>query len=138
MHKANFGQRLIAELVEQVIAFLPVFYFVYTIWQQRGTDEIFNTGITGIIFMVWYGLVLLFVRPYLISKSGGSFGKLILGLKITNENGEKLTFWRAFFREITKRISSTFFFLGYFWMLRDPQKQTWHDMASGSIVVVNR
>jgi uncharacterized RDD family membrane protein YckC len=32
-------------------------------------------------------------------------------------------------------VSAIVFLLGYLWMLWDPEKQTWHDKAAGSVVV---
>jgi len=37
--------------------------------------------------------------------------------------------------EKAKILSAIPCLLGYFWMLWDPQKQTWHDKIVGSIVV---
>jgi uncharacterized RDD family membrane protein YckC len=42
---------------------------------------------------------------------------------------------RGFLRYIGRIISSLPIGLGYFWMLWDPQKQTWHDKIANSVVV---
>ena len=42
---------------------------------------------------------------------------------------------RAFIRYIGRFVSTIVFLLGYFWMLWDPEKQTWHDKFAGSVVV---
>jgi uncharacterized RDD family membrane protein YckC len=43
---------------------------------------------------------------------------------------------KAFFREyVGKFLSSLFFYLGFFWMLWDSQKQAWHDKIAGTVVV---
>jgi uncharacterized RDD family membrane protein YckC len=43
---------------------------------------------------------------------------------------------RAFLRWLVSILSAIVAFLGYLWMIWDPQKQTWHDKAAGSVVVL--
>ena len=42
---------------------------------------------------------------------------------------------RAFIRYIGRIVSAIPLLLGYFWMLWDNEKQTWHDKFAGAVVV---
>ncbi len=49
--------------------------------------------------------------------------------------GGPIGYGRAAVRYVARILSAIVIFLGYLWMLWDPQKQTWHDKLSGSVVV---
>jgi uncharacterized RDD family membrane protein YckC len=49
--------------------------------------------------------------------------------------GGPIGYPRAFIRYIARILSALPFLLGYFWMLWDREKQTWHDKLSNSVVV---
>ena len=51
------------------------------------------------------------------------------------QTGAPIGYPRAFVRQIVKIISALVFFLGYFWMLWDKEKQCWHDKAANDVVV---
>ena len=71
------------------------------------------------------------------SKYGATVGKMIMKLKVQNVNtGANLNLVEAVLREFVGRILSGLpLALGYFWMLWDPKKQTWHDKLAKSVVV---
>ena len=51
------------------------------------------------------------------------------------DTGRSLPYARAFVRALMSILSALPFFLGFFWMLWDRRKQTWHDMVANSLVV---
>src|SRR3954469_1143526 len=67
---------------------------------------------------------------------GASLGKMALGIKVLDfERGGRLGYGRALVRTIAKILSAIPLFLGYFWMLWDNEKRTWHDKIAGAVVV---
>lgn len=70
------------------------------------------------------------------SPSGQTIGKRALSIRVLDLNGGgSIGFNRAVLRYFASFLSTIVFFLGYFWMLWDPEKQTWHDKIAGSVVV---
>src|SRR4051794_27649321 len=70
------------------------------------------------------------------SERGASLGKMALGIKVLDfERGGRLGYGRALVRTIAKILSAIPLFLGYFWMLWDNEKRTWHDKIAGAVVV---
>ena len=70
------------------------------------------------------------------SASGQTLGKAALGIRVIDlKVGGSIGHPRALLRYISRLLSALVFFLGYFWMLWDPEKQTWHDKIAGSVVV---
>jgi len=70
------------------------------------------------------------------SPSGQTIGKRALGIRVLDlRTGGSIGFSRAVLRYFARILSGIPLFLGYFWMLWDPEKQTWHDKIAGSVVV---
>ena len=67
---------------------------------------------------------------------GATFGKSMCGIKIVDINtGGPIGYGNATIRYLVRIISGFVFYLGYLWMLWDPQKQCWHDKAAKCVVV---
>lgn len=70
------------------------------------------------------------------SASGQTLGKKALGIRVISlADGGSIGYGRAFIRYIGRIVSAIPLLLGYFWMLWDSEKQTWHDKFAGSVVV---
>jgi uncharacterized RDD family membrane protein YckC len=114
MKKATFFQRALAELIDFIVF-----------------------GALG-FFLLHPGFMLLLVayETFLVSQWGGyTVGKKIMGLKVVTVSGSSLDVKKAFIRAISKVLSFAVFFLGFIWMLWDPQSQTWHDKLADTNVV---
>jgi len=67
---------------------------------------------------------------------GQTLGKMAVGIRVFDlAQGGPIGYGRAFIRYIGRIASTIPIFLGYFWMLWDKEKQTWHDKFAGSVVV---
>ena len=66
---------------------------------------------------------------------GGTPGKRVLGLRVVNAAGGVPGLARALIRHLVAGISLLALLMGYFWMLWDAHKQTWHDKAAGTYVI---
>jgi uncharacterized RDD family membrane protein YckC len=68
--------------------------------------------------------------------TGQTLGKKALGIRVLDlRGGGPIGFSRAVIRYFGRILSALPIFLGYFWMLWDSEKQTWHDKLAGSVVV---
>jgi uncharacterized RDD family membrane protein YckC len=67
---------------------------------------------------------------------GQTVGKMALGIRVIDlARGGPIGYERAFIRWIGRFLSTIALLLGYFWMLWDREKQTWHDKLAGAVVV---
>jgi uncharacterized RDD family membrane protein YckC len=64
----------------------------------------------------------------------GTVGKKLLGLEVSDEDGNRVSFTKATGRYFGKILSGVVFYIGYLVMLGNPKKQTWHDSMSGCVV----
>jgi uncharacterized RDD family membrane protein YckC len=68
--------------------------------------------------------------------SGQTVGGRVASVRVVDANtGALIGIPRAIGRNIARILSGLVFGLGYFWMLWDPRKQTWHDKIAKTVVV---
>ncbi|MCD6012992.1 MAG: hypothetical protein K0Q79_2854 [Flavipsychrobacter sp.] len=86
----------------------------------------------GDIVVVWLYTALLTSGPAM-----ATIGKRALGIKVTDLNGERITFGQASARYFCSIISFIILLVGYFMMLWDEKGQTLHDKMAGTLVVAS-
>src|SRR6185369_9531561 len=64
------------------------------------------------------------------SKFQGSVGKLALGIKVTDMDGNKVEFGKAIVRNLSKILSHYIAFIGYIMAAFTDKKQALHDMIA--------
>jgi uncharacterized RDD family membrane protein YckC len=69
------------------------------------------------------------------SKKQATFGKSIMGIKVITKNGEKLSFFRAMWRYISRIFSALILFIGYIMIPFTKKKQGLHDFMAGTLVI---
>jgi len=136
---AGFWVRWLAEGVEVALnldIFLFGLYLFVTLSGQ--TLETFFAGLLYLIAgLLSIGPIInLGLHPWLVKSFGAGIGKLACGLEIIREDGSRLTFKNALFRDrIAKIASNALLGAGYLWILKTPQKQGWHDSLAGTYVL---
>jgi uncharacterized RDD family membrane protein YckC len=127
--RANFGYRLLAWIVDSIItgvAFSIVFFGLAAI------DE--ALGVLGYI-LGFVGLIAYFTY-FEGGPSGQTPGKKIVNIRVIDFNsGGPIGYGRALGRYFARILSGLPCYLGYFWMLWDREKQTWHDKLVTCVVV---
>lgn len=67
---------------------------------------------------------------------GQTLGKRVCNIRVIGiQDGRPIGIARGLVRYIGRFLSTLPIFLGYFWMLWDAEKQTWHDKLSSAVVV---
>ena len=80
-------------------------------------------------------LVLLYNMTYLVSKTGQSVGRRLVGISITDaKTGEPVGFMRTLARNLFAGLITGILYLGFLRLLVDRRKQTWHDKVFGTVV----
>lgn len=121
--RASFGERLAAAVIDSVL--LAVVGFVVR-------------AALGLVLGSLLGLVIgLAYWAYLEgSPSGQTVGKRAMSIRVIDfGTGEPIGVSRALIRYVARFVSALPCFLGYFWMLWDAEKQTWHDKLAATVVV---
>ena len=113
----------------------------------RLVAQILDTIIIGIGFLILgvissvvpvLGLlfILLFFYWFYNEMKCQTPGRRLLGIRVVNESGDPISFWRGILRGIIgKTVSGIFLYLGFIWAAFDREKRGWHDKIAGTYVV---
>jgi uncharacterized RDD family membrane protein YckC len=138
MKPAAIFTRILALFIDWLILGLIVLEFLIFISSSNTLETVLNNLTITFIGLMVIPIIIQIVQAYLTAKYGGSIGKLICGLMVTDENNQKISLNMAFFRTfIGPVINSPMIGLGYFWVFRNERRQGWHDLAIGTTVVEN-
>jgi uncharacterized RDD family membrane protein YckC len=64
-----------------------------------------------------------------------TLGKMAVGIKVTDMNGERISFGKATGRHFAKIISAIILLIGYIMAAFDSKKQALHDKMAGTLVL---
>lgn len=131
---AGFWRRLSASIIDGLILSIIGISISSALGSNPFTQEA-KTNLEVIDRVLTLIVSVIYVLLFWVNYDGATPGKRFLGIKILKENGEKLSYPSAFIRYVGYWISSLPLLFGYFWMLWDKKKQTWHDKLAGTIVV---
>ena len=131
---ASFVQRMMAYITDSLIlGLLTTGSLAYLLSINNQVDLIYRSIILiTLVFIpaVVFGII---YHAWFLSQSGATLGKQIWGVEIVDSNHQHLSFGMAFFREvILKQVSYLSLGLGFLWMIKQSDKQTWHDMLIGT------
>lgn len=143
---ADFLTRFGALFIDCMLILSPMLLLVYILlmtrvfklngWLFSLYPNEFNAFLR--MFILWVGPILICSLIYAlfeISRFQGTPGKIIGGIKVVDEHGNKLTFWRAFGRNASKAISIIIIFIGFLMALFTDRKQALHDMIAKTYVI---
>ena len=82
-----------------------------------------------------FPMVLLAYHMAFWTWKGTTLGGIVCSLRVIRTNGEDVRPPDAIIRGLTSILSLAALGIGCFWMLWDPQQQTWHDKIAGTFVV---
>jgi len=133
---SGFWRRVAASLIDSVIlgvvgAILGIVLGVAMV--SGGTDDTEVVELTGNVVSIFLGW--LYYALMESSSKQATIGKMVMGIKVTDLEGNQISFARASGRHFGKIISSLILAIGYLMMLWTEKKQTLHDKMAGCLVV---
>lgn len=139
-HLSNLTTKRIFAVLIDVIPILIVTFFMFYYFLDLDNDLInllrnpeqqefqsnFNIQLICIhimSFFMWitYGMLMD------CSKAQGTFGKVVMEIKVTTPDGNRIDCKRAVTRNLAKFASALPLFLGFIWTLLNKEKRSWHD-----------
>ena len=121
--RASFGIRLVAALIDGVL--LGIVGLVIRLI----VGDVVGSALNLLLGLAYYA--------YLEgSPSGQTVGKRAMSIRVIDfAGGGPIGPGRALLRYVGRILSAIPCALGYFWMLWDSEKQTWHDKIATTVVV---
>lgn len=151
---AGFLQRLVAIIIDAIIigvvqsfVFVPILAAVGLGFASGAEDMDFSdpdqaAGLIGTIMAAAGGLWILAMIIQVLyftfmesSKMQATIGKLALGLKVTDLEGNKLDFTKALVRNLSRIVSNLTMLIGYIIAAFTEKKQALHDIIAGTLVL---
>jgi uncharacterized RDD family membrane protein YckC len=132
--RAGFWRRFVAAFVDGIV--IGVIGWLLTVFGLGGDETGVTVNVAGgdwptvLISLVYF--------TYFHGRTGQTPGDAVFAIKVVDfrdGTGEPIGYGRAALRWLVSIVSALALLLGYLWMLWDPEKQTWHDKAAGSVVV---
>lgn len=103
---------------------------------QVSMPEIGIHLVRGIVaWVLFVGAGWLYEATMESSSKQATVGKMALGLKVTDEYGNRISFARASARYFSKILSRMILMLGYIMVGFTQRKQGLHDMIAGTLVI---
>jgi uncharacterized RDD family membrane protein YckC len=119
--RASFGRRLVAILIDFILL---------------GIIDGILSAIDHPLSYVGILVGLAYFAYFEGGPSGQTLGKRALGIRVYDfAHGGPIGYGRGVIRYLGRILSTIPCFLGYFWMLWDKEKQTWHDKLATTVVV---
>jgi uncharacterized RDD family membrane protein YckC len=92
-------------------------------------------GAYGVMVLVSIALSLLYFSVSESSRWQGTLGKLAIGLKVTDADGNRISFLRSLGRYFSHIVTNLTFGLGYVLNVFTARQQALHDLMTGTLVV---
>lgn len=137
---AGFWMRVAAYILDSLImsvVFVPLGIVIGVLMVGGGVDEnspimsLVNLGTNGISILagwLYYG----FMES---SSWQGTIGKRVLGLRVTDMNGSRISFGRASGRYFGKILSGMICLIGFLMVVFTEKKQGLHDLLAGTLIL---
>lgn len=137
MRYAGFWARVVATLIDMVVFMVVGGIGAVAVYMAGGISE---TGEPQAGYMVgldiaWFILGVLY---YVLMEAGptqGTLGKMAMGLKVTDTDGNRISNLRSLGRYFARFLSAIILLIGYIMCAFHPRKQTLHDVLCGTLVV---
>ncbi len=116
---AGFWVRFAALLIDGLVLAIPSVIVAITI--------------IGPVLVMW-----LYTAFMMSSSKQGTLGMMAMGLRVTDDHGNRLTFGKATARYFASILSSLIFYIGFLMLLGNKRKQTLHDQMAGTLILRGR
>ena len=144
---ASYHKRLLAYLID----ILPIVGIIFAIcYLLLGFDQTFHeylndqnnidkrvefykgrNSIRDLSLLIW----IIYSGLMDSSPLQGTLGKYVMRVKVTDYDGNKLSFKKGLLRNFSKVISTIPLGFGLFWIFFDKKNRTWHDQISSTLVL---
>lgn len=141
MAYGGFWRRLVAVLIDCIILGVVALIIYLALGVGVGGDEATQNSEDSILYEIYELMFWLIHFLYFVlqdsGESQGTIGKNLMGMKIYNGNGERISIARAALRYFAQIVSGLTLFLGYLMAAFTERKQGLHDMIAGTYVIKN-
>ncbi|MBB4069227.1 putative RDD family membrane protein YckC [Salinibacter ruber] len=129
---AGFGRRLIAYVVDVLILFAAFVVFGGVLLGLSGASQVPPEGVLNVVGFLASWMYFALNES---SERQATWGKQLMGLKVTGLNGNKIGFGKATGRHFGKILSGMILLIGFIMAAFTERKQALHDKMAGCLVL---
>jgi uncharacterized RDD family membrane protein YckC len=135
---APIGKRIAGGLVDLAFTLLAAAIALFTWGFLEGTTGAYTTAETwkGRGFLVGILIDCALTCYFMTGDKQATLGQRMLGIKTIKENGTQIEIGTALARYVVSIFSSLLAKIGFITALFSKNNRTWHDMAAGTLVVM--
>lgn len=127
---APFWKRVVAMLIDTLV-FLPMIGYI----GREPTINPRDSGTQVILALFFTALMWVYYAGMESSSSQATIGKQLMGIKVTDLNGQRIGFGQASKRFFGKILSKLIFYAGFIMAAFTAKKQGLHDILAKTLVV---
>ncbi len=120
---AGFWIRVVASIIDSVLFIVPGYLVTLVV-----APGMLQNNIILVLFVIYNGF-------FYSSAWQATIGKKLLGMKVVDENGDKISFLRGVGRTVSQFFSFIILFIGFFMVGWNKKKRGLHDMIAGTYVI---
>lgn len=135
---AGFWLRFVAVTIDSIIIFVPILIITLIVVFNQYSNSYYNgysEPNTGWAYLLGFGVSVLYYAGLHSSKWQATIGKKMMGIKVVDMNGNRISFLRAFGRLLGTYVSGFILYIGYIMAGLTDKKQALHDMIASTLVV---
>ncbi len=136
---AGFWIRVGAILIDGIMLWVVQTIITFAFFGTMRIDAGNLSSQNILLFLIYYVIILLINWIYYAgmesSANQATLGKMAVGVKVTDLNGERIGFGKATGRYFGKIISGILIGIGFIMVAFSEKKQGLHDMMAGTLVV---
>ena len=139
-HFAGFWVRLGAYIIDLIGMIAGAGIFGYLLGYIGGYifGESFVLAIGDLPDFVWVYFGYMIYNIPLLTIWSTTLGKYLYGLKVVDSKNDNLSFGLSLKRSLLQPFSTLFFGAGYWNINKNEKKQAWHDIKSGTVVLMKK
>jgi uncharacterized RDD family membrane protein YckC len=118
---AGFGERLVAYLIDVIVIVFIELVLILLLGQPLGSLLAF---VASIAYVVGFWMA-----------QGTTPGKMAMGLQIVRQDGRPMDGSTALLRYVGYIVSGIVVWLGFLWIIWDPNHEGWHDKIAKTWVI---
>ena len=124
---ADFGTRFVAALIDGILLWIAQFILSWIMIMIDPIGIFFGYFLSIALNATYYGLME-------SSESQASLGKMAMGIKVGDSQGNRISFGNAVGRYFGKILSTLILFIGYLMAAWDDKSQALHDKLANTYV----
>lgn len=143
VHYGGFWIRVLAAIVDaivmNIVIWLLMAVFGISLFEGMMTGDPSAmgpaSGTMGFVNLLAFLIGLAYAAGFIASPLQATPGKLLVKLKVTDSNGQRLGIGRAIGRELAKYLSAIILLIGFIMVAFTDRKRGLHDMIAGTLVM---